>query len=319
MLQPRLIYPVRIVEVGPRDGLQNEKQIVPEDVKVSLINRLGRAGLKDIEAGSFVSPKWVPQMAGTAEVLKQIHHSKEIHYPVLVPNMKGLDSLLSLLQSSTSSEPLTDEIAVFTATTDSFARANTNCTVAESIERLAPVVERAISAGLRVRGYVSMVIVCPFEGKVVPARVREVTQKLLEMGCYEVSLGDTVGMGTPKDWEDMLNDVTGSVNVSTLATHDTFGMAVANVMQAVSMGVRTVDSSVAGLGGCPYSPGATGNVATEDVVYALHGSGYETGVDLTALAETGFWISEKIGRENVSRVGRALRAKQVREQSRQKE
>ncbi|KZW00370.1 aldolase [Exidia glandulosa HHB12029] len=304
---------VRIVEVGPRDGLQNEKTVVSPDVKVELINRLQAAGLPTIEAGSFVSPKWVPQMAGTDDILRRITHSSATKYPVLVPNSKGLTNLLDLLKSSPT--PLTDEIAVFTAPSESFSKANTNCTVAESLERLSHVVQVAQDNGLRVRGYVSTVITCPYEGRIEPHAVREVAKALLDMGCYEVSLGDTTGAGTPQTILEMLNAVQQHVDASKLAAHwhDTCGTAIANVMAALSAGIRVVDSSVAGLGGCPYSPGATGNVATEDVVHVLHGDGWETGVDMSKLAATGDWISRELGRPNESRAGRAWLAKRARE------
>ncbi|KAG9226886.1 hypothetical protein CCMSSC00406_0003441 [Pleurotus cornucopiae] len=307
---------VNIVEVGPRDGLQNEKGTIPVDVKVELINRLSHAGLKTIEAGSFVSPKWVPQMAGTAEVLSGIQQREGNHYPVLVPNQKGLDNLLCLPR-------LTDEIAIFTAATDAFTKANLNTTTAESLVRLRPVAEQAIKNGLRVRGYVSVVIACPYSGKTDYGKVREVAKELLDMGCYEVSLGDTVGMGTPDEVAEMIEEVKKSVPVEKLAGHfhDTYGTAIANVIAALSQGIRTIDSSVGGLGGCPYSPGATGNVATEDVLYALQGSQYHVvgshgssgGVNLDEVVEIGWWISEKLGRESVSRAGRAIRAKKLRE------
>ncbi|KAG8875145.1 hypothetical protein FRB97_005379 [Tulasnella sp. 331] len=304
---------VRIVEVGPRDGLQNEKTIVPTSVKVDLINRLSRSGLSVIESGSFVSPKWVPQMAGTADVLKQITHMSDIRYPVLVPNAKGLETLLALLSavSSTTSSPLTDEIAIFVAASESFSKANINCSIAESLTRVEPVVREAKENGLRVRGYVSTVISCPYEGSVQPDKVKDVAKALDQLGCYEISLGDTVGTGTPATVEQMLDKVVQVVPVERLAAHmhDTYGMAVSNVLTAVAAGIRTVDSSVAGLGGCPYSPGATGNVATEDVVYALHGANYTTGVDLNSLAATGAWISELLNRPNSSRAGQAWIAK----------
>jgi len=311
---------VNIVEVGPRDGLQNEPNAVSASVKAELIDRLSDAGCSIIESGSFVSPKWVPQMAGTDEVLKLKKTIPDIRYPVLVPNMKGLDGVLTLLDSTKgTTAPLTDEIAIFTATTDSFTKANTNVTVTESLERLAPVVKKALQNGLRVRGYISMIIDCPFEGKVDPSRVREVSEKLLELGCYQISLGDTTGSGTPLTWERAIREVNKSVEMDMIAahTHDTFGMGVANVMTAVRMGVRTVDSSVAGLGGCPYTPGATGNVSTEDVLYALHNSGYATNIDLDGIVDTGFWISEKLNRPNVSRVARALRGRKAREEAKQ--
>ncbi|KDQ54174.1 hypothetical protein JAAARDRAFT_196912 [Jaapia argillacea MUCL 33604] len=335
---------VNIVEVGPRDGLQNEKRIVPPDVKVELINRLGRAGMKIIESGSFVSPKWVPQhgyddlqptkppstqMAGTPEVLTRMEKLPGVHYPVLVPNLKGLENLLELLSNTvyntltdpSSSKPTTipptDEIAIFTSTTDAFSLANTNCTVSESLDRLAIVTQKAREKGLRVRGYVSVVITCPYSGKVDNKQVRDVSKKLLEMGCYEVSLGDTTGMGTPASVGDMLDVVMGAVPVEKLAGHfhDTFGMGVANALQALDAGVRTLDSSIGGLGGCPYSPGASGNVATEDILYAIQGSKYKTNgeVDLDEMVRIGWWISEKLGRENASRAGKAIKARRDRE------
>ncbi|OSX58194.1 hypothetical protein POSPLADRAFT_1154690 [Postia placenta MAD-698-R-SB12] len=333
---------VNIVEVGPRDGLQNENAVIPPALKAELITRLGRAGMKMIEAGSFVSPKWVPQMEGTDEVLRQMEHLQGVHYPVLVPNMKGLDALLALLSTENPpvsrpqhaapplppAPPLTDEIALFTAATDAFCQANTNCTVAESLARLAPVAARARASGLRVRGYVSVVVVCPYTGRVRAEEVRDVARALLDMGCYEVSLGDTVGAGTPADIRALLETVMGGaqgVGPAQLAVrmlvgsghfHDTYGAGVANMFAALELGLRTFDASVGGLGGCPYSPGATGNVATEDVLYALRGHGggaggarrYSAAGDLDALAEIGAWISGRLGRRNESRAGKAIMA-----------
>lgn len=314
---------VKIVEVGPRDGLQNEKDVVPSDVKVELINRLGRTGLQSIEAGSFVSPKWVPQMAGTAEVITRMERLPGVHYPVLVPNQKGLDNLNEVLKNNSTGPPPSDEIAIFTAATDAFAKANLNTSVAESLSRLASVTRAALDTGLRVRGYVSVVIACPYTGQVDYTRVKDVTKELIEMGCYEVSLGDTVGVGTPSQVGEMLEEVKKVVPVEKLAGHfhDTYGTAVANVLTALDHGIRTIDSSVGGLGGCPYSPGATGNVATEDVLYALKNSQYHVDgtasgngtVDLNQIFEIGWWISNKLKRENASRVGRAMRAKRLRE------
>ncbi|RPD74187.1 aldolase [Lentinus tigrinus ALCF2SS1-7] len=309
---------VRIVEVGPRDGLQNESAVIPPAMKAELINRLTDAGLDIIESGSFVSPKWIPQMAGTPEVLKTMQRVKGLHYPVLVPNLKGLQLLLDLLSEQSRSEvPYTDEIAVFTAATDAFSKANTNCTVAESLERLEVVTKRAKKEGLRVRGYVSVVIDCPYSGKVDPVKVKDVSQALLDMGCYEVSLGDTVGTGNPTTVGKLLRTVLGGgIPASVLAGHyhDTYGMGVANILASLEHGLRTFDSSVGGLGGCPYSPGATGNVATEDVLYALRGSKYETPGDLNAIAEVGTWISKALNRTNSSRVGKALEARRARAQ-----
>lgn len=311
---------VNIVEVGPRDGLQNEKGVIPLDVKVELINRLAGAGVVNIEAGSFVSPKWVPQMAGTAEVLTKIEKRVNVHYPVLVPNKRGLDDLLALLDKHPSQQPLTDEVAIFTAATDAFTCANLNTTITESLNRLEPVARTALDKGLRVRGYVSVVIACPYSGKVDTGKVREVAKALRDMGCYQVSLGDTVGQGTPDEVSEMIEEVKKSVPVEELAGHfhDTYGTAVANVLRALSHGIRTIDTSVGGLGGCPYSPGATGNVATEDVLYALKDSPYRVEgsyggtIDLDSMAEIGWWISSELGRMSESRTGRAIRARQQR-------
>ncbi|KAF8585631.1 aldolase [Ramaria rubella] len=313
---------VRIVEVGPRDGLQNEKSVVPMEVKVELIERLQQAGLSIIESGSFVSPKWVPQMAGTAEVLTGVKQRQSVRYPVLVPNVKGLENLLSLLHSQPGADrspPLTNEIAIFTAASESFCKTNTNKSITESLDTLAKVTERALSAGLLVRGYISTVDTCPFEGRVDPVKVKEIAVKLREMGCYEISLGDTVGTAVPATVTALIDEVVKQVDVKHLAGHyhDTFGMGTANVIAAVSAGIRVIDSSVAGLGGCPYSPGATGNVATEDVNHALTGAGYSTGINTDILVETGEWISKKIGRMNESRAGRAWLAKRQREHSRE--
>ncbi|TCD59802.1 hypothetical protein EIP91_011414 [Steccherinum ochraceum] len=312
---------VDIVEVGPRDGLQNEKTVIPPEVKVDLINRLGRAGMDIVEAGSFVSPKWVPQMAGTADVISQMERLHGHRYPVLVPNTKGLELLLDLLAkhpASPSTPAPTDEIAMFSAATDAFTKANTNCTIAESLARLEPVARKALDNGLRVRGYVSVVITCPYTGKVDSAKVKEVARALLDMGCYEVSLGDTVGTGNPTSVRAMLETVMGGsagLPAAKLAGHfhDTFGTAVANVMTALDMGIRTIDAAVGGLGGCPYSPGATGNVATEDVMYALQGSKYSYPGDLNAMVDIGAWISDVLGRQNASRAGKAILAKKTRE------
>ncbi|KAK1220640.1 hypothetical protein PQX77_016592 [Marasmius sp. AFHP31] len=326
---------VNIVEVGPRDGLQNEKGVIPVGVKVELINRLALAGCTNIETGSFVSPKWVPQMAGTAEVITAIERLPNVHYAVLVPNTKGLENLASLLSTYNSSPeaqntpPPADEISIFTAATDAFTRANLNTSTSESLTRLAPVARSAIDMGLRVRGYVSVVVACPYSGAVDPKKAREVAKELIEMGCYEVSLGDTVGMGTPATIADMLEEVKKDVPVEKIAGHfhDTYGTAIANVFTALDHGVRTIDSSVGGLGGCPYSPGATGNVATEDVVYALRGSKYTVAgseygngtLDLDKLTQIGWWISGKLGRESTSRAGRAIRAKRLREEGMNKD
>lgn len=289
---------VRIVEVGPRDGLQNEKQIVSTDTKVELIARLGAAGLSAIEATSFVSPKWVPQMGDNAEVMARITRLPGVDYPVLTPNLKGFEAALAAGAR---------EVAVFGAASESFSQKNINCSIAESLDRFAPVVEAARAAGVRVRGYVSCVLGCPYEGEVAPAAVAGVAATLFEMGCYEVSLGDTIGTGTPGKTRSMLDAVARRVPIDKLAGHyhDTYGQALVNIYASLQAGVATFDASVAGLGGCPYAAGASGNVATEDVVYMLDGLGIETGVSLAALVETSAWICEHLGRSNGSKVSLA--------------
>ncbi len=297
-------YPtrVKIVEMGPRDGLQNEAKTVPLETKVELVERLADAGLPAVEAGAFVSLKWVPQMADSAEVLRRIRRKPGVSYPVLVPNLKGLESAIAAGAQ---------EVAVFGAASEAFSQKNINCSIAESLERFAPVCAEALAKGLTVRGYVSCVLGCPYEGAIAPARVVEVAAKLIEMGCYEVSLGDTIGVGTPVQARTMLEEVARTVPVERLALHfhDTWGQALANILACLDLGVSVVDSAVAGLGGCPYAKGASGNVATEDVVYMLHGLGIETGVDLDRLAATGAWISELLGRPTASKAGRALAAR----------
>jgi isopropylmalate/homocitrate/citramalate synthase len=290
---------VKVVEVGPRDGLQNEPTPVPMAAKVELIERLAAAGLPSVEAGAFVSPRWVPQMAGSAEVLATIRRRPGTAYPVLVPNEQGLDSALAAGA---------EEIAVFGAASETFSRKNINCSIAESLDRFRPVVERALARGLRVRGYVSCVLGCPYEGEVPPAKVAEVAVRLHDLGCHEISLGDTIGVGTPGKAVAMLEAVAAAVPLEHLAVHfhDTYGQALANILACLELGITTVDSAVAGLGGCPYAKGASGNVATEDVLYMLHGLGVETGVELGAVVEVGTWISGVLGRENGSKVGRAI-------------
>ena len=293
---------VRIVEVGPRDGLQNEKSIVPTEAKVGLIDRLSAAGLETIEAGSFVSPKWVPQMADTPDVLARIARREGVSYPVLVPNLKGLEGALACG---------VEEVAIFTAASEKFSQRNTNCSVDESFARLAPVAAEARCKGLRVRGYVSTVVDCPYEGPIAAEKVADVAQRLLELGCYEVSLGDTIGTATPSRIQSMLDTVSQVVPVEKLAVHlhDTWGQALANIYAALEKGVAVVDSSVAGLGGCPYAKGATGNVASEDVLYMLDGLGVRTGVDLGKLAEAGRFISGVLGRPPASKAAQALAAR----------
>jgi len=297
-------YPkrVRMVEVGPRDGLQNEPGGVPAEVKVALIDHLSDAGFQVVEAGSFVSPKWVPQMADTAEVMAQIRRKPGVTYPVLVPNMKGLEA--AIVAKAT-------EVAGFAAATEAFSKRNTNCTIAESVQRQAEVCKAALGAGLRVRGYISVVLGCPYEGEVKPEAVAAVSQRLYDMGCYEISLGDTIGTGTPAKAQRMIEAVAKKIPVEKLAGHfhDTYGQALANILAVMEMGVATFDSSVAGLGGCPYAKGATGNVASEDVLYMLDGLGIETGVDMAKLLDAAEFICAQLKRPTVSRAGRALSAK----------
>lgn len=295
-------YPplVRVVEVGPRDGLQNEVSIVPVGARVALINALARAGLNTIEAGSFVSPKWVPQMADTASVLAGINQNKPVRYPVLVPNLKGLEAAIAAGAR---------EVAVFAAASETFSQRNTNCSIQESFVRLRPVVETARNRGLDVRGYVSCVLGCPYEGDVPVSAVAGVAEQLFRMGCYEISLGDTIGVGTPIRAQRMIGNVARQVPVANLAVHyhDTYGQALANVLASLELGITVVDSSVAGLGGCPYAAGATGNLATEDLVYMLNGMEIQTHVDLQKVAEAGWAISDTLGRKPQSRVSMALR------------
>ncbi|SLN40795.1 hydroxymethylglutaryl-CoA lyase [Oceanibacterium hippocampi] len=293
---------VRMFEVGPRDGLQNEKQEVSPAVKAELVDRLVAAGIGTVEAASFVSPKWVPQMAGSAEVMAAIHRVPGARYTALTPNMRGFEA---------AREAGVDEVAVFAAASEGFSRKNINCSVAESLEMFRPVVEAAKAAGLPVRGYVSCVLGCPFDGDVPPGDVARVAAALYGMGCYEVSLGDTIGVGTPARARAMLEAVAGDIPVEKIGVHyhDTYGQALANILASLEFGIATIDSSVAGLGGCPYAPGATGNVATEDVVYMLDGLGIETGIDLEALVRTAWWISDRLGRPPVSRVARAMKAR----------
>ncbi|TDR56733.1 hydroxymethylglutaryl-CoA lyase [Halomonas ventosae] len=293
---------VRLVEVGPRDGLQNEPEPISTTTKLELIERLGAAGIRYIEAASFVSPKWVPQMADHQQVMKNLARRDGVTYAALTPNLKGLEGAL---------ECGVEEVAVFGAASEAFSQKNINCSVAESLARFEPVLERAQQAGVRVRGYVSCVLGCPYEGEIAPAKVAEVSKALYEMGCYEVSLGDTIGTGTPLKAKRMIEAVSRDIPMDQLAAHfhDTYGQALANLYAVMEEGIAVVDSSVAGLGGCPYAKGASGNVASEDVVYLLNGLGIETGIDLDALAATGTWITETIGRPNRSKVGVALASK----------
>ena len=293
---------VKMVEVGPRDGLQNEAGSVPSEVKIALIDRLSDAGFQVVEAGSFVSPKWVPQMADSAEVMARIRRKPGVTYPVLVPNMKGLEAAIAAKAT---------EVAGFAAATEAFSKRNTNCTIAQSMQRQAEVCKVALGAGLRVRGYISVVLGCPYQGEVKPEAVADVAQQLFDMGCYEISLGDTIGTGTPARAQRMIQTVARKIPVENLAGHfhDTYGQALANILAVMEMGVATFDSSVAGLGGCPYAKGATGNVASEDVLYMLDGLGIETGVDMAMLLDAAEFICAQLKRPTVSRAGRALAAK----------
>jgi hydroxymethylglutaryl-CoA lyase len=289
---------VRIVEVGARDGLQNEKTFLPTPTKIELIDLLSDTGLQTIEATSFVSPKWVPQLADAADVYASIHKKTGVRYPVLVPNLQGYER---------AREVGVTEIAVFTAASEAFNRKNINASIDESIERFKPVMERANSDGVAVRGYVSTVLGCPYQGDVSVADVVRVAKALHQLGCYEISLGDTIGIGTPAKARAMLAAVAAEVPMPALAVHfhDTRGQALANILACLELGVAVVDSSVSGAGGCPYARGATGNVASEDVVYMLHGMGIETGVDLEKLVATGRWLSAQLDRVNNSKVGLA--------------
>ena len=292
---------VRIVEVGPRDGLQNESAMVATADKIELVDRLSATGLRSIEATSFVSPRWVPQLADAAEVMAGIHRRPGVSYPVLVPNEQGYERARAAGA---------DEVAVFTAASEAFNRRNINASIDESIERFAPVLARAREDGVRVRGYVSTVLGCPYQGAVPVAEVVRVARRLHALGCYEISLGDTIGVGTPHQAREMLLAVATEVPMPALAVHfhDTYGQALANVAACVEAGVRVADSAVAGTGGCPYARGASGNVASEDLVYMLRGMGIETGIDLEALADTGRWLASRLGRSTGSKVGRALAA-----------
>lgn len=295
---------VRIVEVGPRDGLQNEARSIPAAVKIELIERLVACGLRSVEATSFVSPKWVPQLADAAEVFAGLRKQPAIRYPVLVPNLQGLERALAVG---------VQEVAVFAAASEAFSQRNINASIAESLQRFAPLMDKASEAGVSVRGYVSTVLGCPYQGDVALTDVVRVAKQLYQAGCYEISLGDTIGVGTPRQARAMLQAVASEIPMSALAVHfhDTWGQAIANIHACLEAGVRIVDSAVAGLGGCPYAAGASGNVATEDVVYLLDGLGLTHGVDLAALAETGEWISGQLGRVSASKSGRAMRARQT--------
>jgi len=289
---------VGIVEVGPRDGLQNERIILPAAQKIELIERLANAGLAAVEATSFVSPKWVPQLADAAEVFSGLQRKPGVSYPVLVPNLQGYERARAVGA---------EEVAVFTAASEAFNRKNINAGIDESIERFMPVLDRARADGVKVRGYVSTVLGCPYQGEVPLADVVRVAKRLHDLGCYEISLGDTIGIGTPGKARAMLKAVAAEIPMAALAVHfhDTRGQALANILACLEEGVRVVDAAVSGTGGCPYAPGASGNVATEDVVYMLEGMGFDTGVNLDALIATGRWLSTLLGRPSGSRVNLA--------------
>lgn len=289
---------VRIVEVGPRDGLQNEQGQVRAEDKVALVDALVAAGLKHVEVGSFVSPRWVPQMADSAAVFAAIARAPGVTYAALTPNLQGFEAAIAAGAS---------EVAVFAAASESFSQRNINCSIAQSLQRFEPVLAAAVAHGIKVRGYVSCVLGCPYEGDIAPERVRDVADAMLQMGCYELSLGDTLGIGTPGAARRLIDTVAQRVPRRQLAGHfhDTYGQAVANIYACLLEGVQVFDSSVAGLGGCPYAPGASGNVATEDVLYLLHGLGISTGVDLERVVQAGRAIMLALGRQSASRVARA--------------
>lgn len=295
------MYPaqVRIVEVGPRDGLQNESAQLSPDVKIAFIDMLSAAGLQTIEAGAFVSPKWVPQMADSDKVFAGIQRKAGVSYPALVPNEKGMEAAIAAGVR---------EVAVFAAASESFSRKNINCTIDESLARFAPVMDMARAYDIRVRGYVSCVLGCPYEGDIAPAAVVRVAQALRDMGCYEISLGDTIGTGTPVKTRAMLRAVKDVIQTAQIAVHfhDTYGQALANILVALEERIAVVDSAAGGLGGCPYAKGASGNVATEDVLYMLNGMGIVTGVDLAKVAEAGRFIAAAVGKSPATRVGLAL-------------
>ncbi|MDO6445982.1 hydroxymethylglutaryl-CoA lyase [Colwellia sp. 1_MG-2023] len=292
---------VKIVEVGPRDGLQNEKQLITAQDKITLINKLADAGLKTIESGSFVSPKWVPQMATSTDVFNGLTRQHDVSYAALTPNLKGFEAAIAANA---------DEVAIFGAASEGFSQKNINCTIAESLARFEPIMAAAKNANIPVRGYVSCVIACPYDGDIDPEQVAEVAEKLFNMGCYEISLGDTIGVGTAASVQKMLQAVTARIPREKLAVHfhDTYGQALTNIYTALQNGIAIIDSAIAGLGGCPYAKGASGNVATEDVVYLLNGLGIETGIDFKKLLTAGWFISDVLGKSPISKVSTAYRA-----------
>lgn len=296
------MYPsyVKVVEVGPRDGLQNEKSIIPLKTKITLIEQLAAAGCKYIESGSFVSPKWIPQMADSDQVFKHITRQPDVHYSALTPNLEGLRAALS---SSV------DEIAVFASASESFSQKNINCSIQQSLLRFQPLLDMARAHHLPVRGYVSCVLGCPYEGNISPSKVTTVSKSLLDMGCYEISLGDTIGVGTPNKTAQLLNKISEEIDLKHIAVHfhDTYGQALANVLVALQQGVAVVDSAVSGLGGCPYAQGASGNLATEDLVYMLNGMAINTGIDLQKLTQAGLNIMQALNKPTQSKVALALK------------
>jgi hydroxymethylglutaryl-CoA lyase len=294
---------IKIVEVGPRDGLQNESTPISAEDKITLIEKLSDAGVSYIESGSFVSPKWVPQMATSSEVFSRLKRTSNVTYAALTPNMKGFEAAMSVGA---------DEIAIFAAASESFSQKNINCSIDESIERFKPILDEARKTNIKVRGYVSCVVGCPYEGEINPEEVANVAEKLFKMGCYEISLGDTIGVGTPASVTKMLHAVSARVPMANLAVHfhDTYGQALTNIYAALQIGISVVDSAIAGLGGCPYAKGASGNVATEDVVYLLNGLGIKSNINFDKLLSAGWFISNKLGKAPISKVSNAFLAKE---------
>lgn len=300
-LLPCLPEQVKIVEVGPRDGLQNEATPISAIDKIALIEKLSAAGIKYIESGSFVSPKWVPQMATSTEVFDKLNRKQGVTYAALTPNMRGFEGAMAVNAN---------EVAIFGAASQSFSQKNINCSIEESLARFTPIMAAAKTANIKVRGYVSCVLGCPYEGDIAPEQVAIVAEKLYQMGCYEISLGDTIGVGTPAGVTKMIQAVSARVPIAHLAVHfhDTYGQALTNIYAALQMGIKVVDSAIAGLGGCPYAKGASGNVATEDVVYMLNGLGIDTAINFEQLLEAGWFISEKLGKAPISKVSNAYLA-----------
>lgn len=297
---------VKIVEVGPRDGLQNEATPISVSDKIALIEKLGDAGINYIESGSFVSPKWVPQMATSTEIFEKLNRKNGVTYAALTPNMRGFEGAMAVSA---------DEVAIFGAASESFSQKNINCSIEESLDRFAPIMDAAKNANIKVRGYVSCVLGCPYEGEIAPEQVTKVAEQLYKMGCYEISLGDTIGVGNPASVTKMIQAVSARIPTDKLAVHfhDTYGQALTNIYTALQLGINVIDTAIAGLGGCPYAKGASGNVATEDVVYMLNGLGIETAIDFEKLLKAGWFISEKLGKTPVSKVSNAYLAKQLSE------